>query len=510
MSKMLRRDFHKASILMLSSSWLGSVNAGAAAAPSDGFPDVQGVTNYVGNFVVETDFAAIPKDVLELGKKSVLDGLGLALAGSRADTGVLCRKYVQSLGICHGESVVIGSSLKTASRFAAFSNGVSIHADDYDDTQLSSQKDRVYGLLMHPTVPVLPAIFALSEKKLTSGKEFLAAYHVGTEVECKIAEAISPRHYQDGFHTTGTCGPFGAAAACANLLRFGLSKTLNALGLAASHSSGLRENFGTMTKPFQAGHAAEGGLAAAELAGLGWEAAPQILEAPSGFFHAAGGTYDPSLILGRLGKPYTFSSPGVSIKPYPSGSLSHPAMTEMMRLIEKHDIRPSQVTAVEVGANHNMTAALLHHQPKNGLQAKFSMEFCMAILLIERKAGLSQFRDQVVQRPDVQEMIGKVRYYVDPEAENAGFDKMVSLLKIHLQDGTVITGKADFGKGSPFDPMSFADVADKFRGCADYAHWSTAKSEKIISYVRQLESASNVADLAPLLSDDKPEAPAAQ
>jgi 2-methylcitrate dehydratase PrpD len=138
------------------------------------------------------------------------------------------------------------------------------------------------------------------------------------------------------------------------------------------------------------------------------------------------------------------------------------------------------------------------------------MEFCMAILLIERKAGLSQFSDKVVQRPDVQEMIARVRYYVDPEAENAGFDKMVSLLKIHLQDGTVITGKADFGKGSPFDPMSFEDVADKFRGCADYAQWSTAKSEKIISYVRQLESASNVADLAPLLSDDKPEAPAAQ
>jgi 2-methylcitrate dehydratase PrpD len=181
-------------------------------------------------------------------------------------------------------------------------------------------------------------------------------------------------------------------------------------------------------------------------------------------------------------------------------------MTEMLRLIKKHDIKPSQVTAVEVGANHNMTAALLHHQPKSGLQAKFSMEFCMAILLIERNAGLSQFSDKVVLRPDVQEMISKVRYYVDPEAENAGFDKMVSLLKIHLQDGTVITGKADFGKGSPFDPMSFEEEADKFRGCAEYAQWSTAKVEKIISYVQKLESASNIADLAPLLFDDKVQA----
>ena len=506
---MHRRDFGRASIVMLGSSLLGNASAGAAAEQGDSFPDVKGLTNYVGRFVVETRFESIPADVIELAKKSILDGLGLALAGSKAETGVLCRKYLQTLGISGAKSVVIGSSLKTAPRFAAFANGVSIHADDYDDTQLSSQKDRVYGLLMHPTVPVLPAIFAVTESQPANGKEFLTAYLVGTEVECKIAEAISPRHYQDGFHTTGTCGPFGAAAACASLWRFDLTKTLNALGIAASHSSGLRENFGTMTKPFQAGHAAEGGFAAAEFASLGWEAAQQILEAPRGFFHAAGGTFDATLILDRMGRPYTFSSPGVSIKPYPSGSLSHPAMTEMMRLIGKHDIKASQVTAVEVGANHNMTAALLHHRPTNGLQAKFSMEFCIAILLIERKAGLAQFSDQVVQRRDVQELIGKVRYYVDPEAENAGFDKMVSLLKIHLQEGTVITGRADFGKGSPSDPMTFDEEAEKFRGCADYARWPKAKAEKIISYVKNLESASNIADLAPLLSDDKPYAPVA-
>ena len=505
-----RRVFSKASIVMLGSSLLRSERAGGAAERVESFPDVKGVTEYIGRFVVETRFESIPKDVVELGKKSILDGFGLALAGSRAETGVICRKYLQTLGISGAKSVVIGSSLKTAPRFAAFANGVSIHADDYDDTQLSSHTDRVYGLLMHPTVPVLPAIFAVTESKPTSGKEFLTAYHVGAEVACKIAEAISPRHYQDGFHTTGTCGPFGAAAACANLWRFDLTKTLNALGLAASHSSGLRENFGTMTKPFQAGHAAEGGLAAVEFAGMGWEAALQILEAPRGFFHAAGGSYDPAVILDQLGKPYTFASPGVSIKPYPSGSLSHPAMTEMARLIEKHNIKPSQVTSVEVGANHNMTAALLHHQPKNGLQAKFSMEFCMAILLIERKAGLAQFSDDVVQRRDVQEMIGRVRYYVDPEAENAGFDKMASLLKIHLQDGTVITGRANFGKGSPSDPMNFEEEADKFRGCAEYAEWPKAKAEKIISYVRNLESALNIAELAPLLSGGKPDGPAAQ
>jgi 2-methylcitrate dehydratase PrpD len=382
-------------------------------------------------------------------------------------------------------------------------NGVSIHADDFDDTQLAVAKDRVYGLLVHPTVPVLPAALALAERGGVSGKELMLAYHLGVEVECKIAEAISPRHYQDGFHSTGTCGPFGSAAACAKLLRFDLSKTLNAFGLAASQSGGLRENFGTMTKPFQAGHAAESGLESAELVALGWSAAEQILEADRGFFHAFGGSYDPSAIMGRLGKPWTFVSPGVSLKPYPSGSLTHPAMTELARLIETNNIQAAQVEKVDVGANHNMTTTLLHHQPKTGLEAKFSMEFCMAILLLERKAGLGEFADRVVQRADVQEMIRRVNFYVDPEAESAGYDKMTSLLKIHLKDGRVITGHADFGKGSPANPMTFEEAATKLRGCADFADWPKLKTEKIIDYVRALDSAPDVSTLSPLLSAEK-------
>ena len=331
----------------------------------------------------------------------------------------------------------------------------------------------------------------------------MLAYHVGVEVECKIAEAISPRHYQDGFHSTGTCGALGSAVASAKVLRFDQSKIQNALGLAASQSGGLRENFGTMTKPFQAGHAAESGVVSANLVALGWTAAEQILEADRGFFHAFGGSYDPSALMDRLGKPWAFASPGVSLKPYPSGSLAHPAMTELMRLIEANNIQADQVEKVDVGANHNVTTTLLHHQPKTGLEAKFSMEFCVAILLLERKAGLGEFSDKVVQRADVQEMIRRINFYVDPEAESAGFDKMTSILKIHLKDGKVITGRADFAKGSPADPMTFEEAATKFRGCADYAEWPKTKAEQIITFVRSLDSASHVSALSRLLSAQK-------
>src|SRR6266436_3213910 len=501
---MRRRDFGKVSLSLMASRMLTDSAKGAGGGSSSEFPKTPGLTEYVGQFVLGTKYQDIPQEVIELGKKSILDGLGLALAGSRAESGPISRKYVENLGIRDGKATIIGSAQKTSPRFAAFINGVSIHADDYDDTQLAAAKDRVYGLLMHPTVPVLPSLLALAEQHGgVSGKDLMLAYHLGVEVECKVAEAISPRHYLDGFHSTGTCGPFGSAAACAKLLGFDLPKILDTFGLVAGQSGGLRENFGTMTKPFQAGHAAESGLASAELVALGWTAAEQILEAERGFFHAFGGSFDPGAIANRLGKPWTFNLPGISLKPYPSGSLAHPAMTELARLIDVNKVQAAQVETLDVGANHQMRTTLLHHRPKNGLEAKFSMEFCMAILLLRGKAGLGEFSDRIVQRSDVQEMIGRVNFYVDPEAESAGYDKMTSLLRIHLKDGRTISGRAEFAKGSPSNPMSFDETAAKFRGCAEFAEWPKNKTENLVNYVKALDSARDVSTIWPLLSAEK-------
>jgi len=458
------------------------------------------LTAYVADFIASTRFARIPPEAVGLGKKSILDGLGLALAGSVAKSGALIRRHLQSLGCAGGASTVVGSPLRLPARFAAFANGTAIHADDYDDTQLAVAKDRVYGLLTHPTAPVLPAVLAVAERDGRSGRDLLTAYHVGVEVECKIAEAINPRHYQHGFHSTATCGTFGAAAGLANLQGLSSALAATALGIAGSLSAGLRENFGTMMKPFHAGRAAESGVLAAEFAGLGFTATPHILEAPRGFFRAAGGGYDETAILGKLGNPWTFMDPGVSIKPHPSGSLTHPGMTLMLSLITEHDIRPEQVARVKVGTNQNMPNALIHHRPTTELQAKFSMEFCMAILLLERKAGLSEFTDEVVNRPDVQAMIQKVDFGVHPEAEAAGYDKMTTIIEIALTDGRVISGRADFGKGSPANPMTYEEVADKFRECAAFSRWPRGKAEQVVEMVRGLENLRDVRELGALLS----------
>jgi 2-methylcitrate dehydratase PrpD len=457
------------------------------------------LTAYVADFIVETKAAEIPTDVAHLGKRSVLDGIGLAFAGAASETGRIARRYLDSLSLSGSDGSTVIGGTRVPARFAAFANGTSIHADDYDDTQLAGAKDRVYGLLTHPTAPALPAVLSLAERAGASGRDLMTAYQIGVEVESKVAEAILPRHYQQGFHSTATCGAIGAGAGAARMLGLDREKTRRALSLAASQAGGLRENFGTMTKPFHAGRAAESGVVAAELASLGFTASPIGLEADRGFFRAAGGGYSAEAIDGKLGCPWTFASPGVSIKPHPSGSLTHPGMSVMLELIRHHDIKPERVKRVAVGTNHNMPNALIHHRPMNELQAKFSMEFCMAILLIERKAGLAQFTDEVVNRPDVQALIRKVDFGVHPEAEAAGFDKMTTIIEVELDDGTSFKGRADFGKGSPVNPMSDRELEQKFFECVEWGGVDRARAQKIVGLLWKIEALDNVRELTRLL-----------
>ncbi len=461
--------------------------------------ELEALTHYASRFVDETAFRDLPDDVVALGKKSILDGLGLAFAGSVARSGKIVRAHLDSLKLGQGAATLIGGGVKIAPRFAAFANGIAIHADDYDDTQLAVAETRVYGLLTHPTAPALPAALAMGEESGASGQEVMLAYQLGVELECKIAEAIDPRHYQTGFHATATCGTFAAAAASAKLMGLKRSAIARALSIAGSQSAGLRENFGTMTKPFHAGRASESGIVAAQLAASGWTAADKILEAPRGFFRAAGGGYDEAAIKGKLGAPWTFSDPGISIKPHPSGSLTHPGMTEMMCLILAHDIKPDNIERVRVGTNSNMPNALIHHRPIDKLQAKFSMEFCFAILLLERRAGLAEFTDEVVNRPDVKAMIEKIDFVVDDEAERAGFHKMTTIIDIKLKDGKEISGRADFGKGSPADPMSYDEAAEKFRECGAFAGVARTRLDDIVAMVRDLESLPKIGELTALL-----------
>ena len=498
---MIRRDFCKTS-LALAGLTLGSKRAGAAmnstSPAADEFPKAPGLTKYVSEFIVNTKYEDIPENVIAVGKKTILDGFGLSLAGSAAVSGPRIRQYIETLGCTGGKASIIGTKMKVHPRFAALANGISIHADDYDDT----------GSALHVAAPVLPPTFALCESGHRSGKDLMLAFHVGVEVENKIGDAASPRHQREGYHTTGTCGVFGSTAASAKLRGLSVMQTTFALGVAGSESSGVRANFGSMTKPFNAGHAADCGTQAADLASLGWTAADDILESPLGFYRAGGGGFNPDTIVNRLGKPWMFVSSGDLIKRFPCGTIQQQVMDGMLRLIEKNNVKAADVDRVEVGGNLSNYETLFRHHPTTGLEGKFSMEYCMAILLLERQATLNQFTDAVVQRADVQDMIRRVRYYVDPE-----FDKRTargeslqavlveeSVLKVYMKDGRILTERTVAAKGSPENPMTFDEVADKFRGNAEFAKWPSKKAESVIQLVKSLESAPDMSGLTAALA----------
>ena len=456
-------------------------------------PDPKTITQEVVDFIVQTSYQDLPEDVLRLSKQCIIDGTAVMLSGSLEEGFRILREYIGQVGGAP-DATVLGDGLRVPAHLAALANGLAGHAMDYDDTQLSPAPDRVYGLLTHPTTPALGAAYPVAESLGVSGKELLLAFAVGFEVECKIAAAIKPKHYGQGFHTTGTIGAFGAATAAAKLYGLNTEQTRNALGIAASESSGIRANFGTMVKPYHAGRAAENGVVAARLAKLGFQSDPNILDGQWGYFQVTGGGYDEEYIRGQLGRPWTVVEPGVSIKPYPCGSLAHPSMDAMLDLILEHDIRPEQVEEVRLGTTSMILNALRYNEPEHALNAKFSIPFCLGILVLERKAGIGQFVDSVVASPRVREMMAKVYPYLNDAIEAQGFDRIRSLIEIRLKDGRTVTKEADTSRGTPQRPFSRGELREKFLDCSQHL-MPEAEADRILETLGTLEKVDNVQSL---------------
>ncbi len=459
------------------------------------------LTQEVASFVARTRYRDLPNEVVALARSFILDGLGVALAGSTDECSRIIQSHIRQMR-GKEESTVLGANFRAPAPKSALANGVAGHAMDYDDTQLSTSKEAVYGLLTHPTTPVLAAVLAIGEKEKISGQEFLLAYILGVEVECRIADAINPRHYQSGFHSTATMGGLGAAMAVAKILKLREEAIVRALGIAASMASGLRENFGTMTKPLHAGRAAENGVTAALLAQGRFTAATNILEARRGFYNAMAGGYDDSKISGRLGRPFFVVEPGISIKPYPSGSLSHPAQDLILDLVKEHDLRAADIESIAVGTNSNVPNALIYPMPKTALEGKFSIPFCMAIAVLERKAGIAQFQERKVRDKKTVALMKRVTLYVDDELEALGYDQVRTRIRVTLKSGRVIEGRYDVARGHPAKPMAWTEVAEKFLDCADLVI-PRKSAEQVIELVTRLEQLKALSALLSALSGSK-------
>ncbi len=465
------------------------------------------VTDGIVEFIGKAAWQNFPAAAVATAKRCVIDGLGVMLAGSTQDASNILRGYLRESD-SRDESTAFGpQSFRTGASSAALLNGTSGHALDWDDTQLATSADRIFGLLTHPTIPPLVAALAISEqmgeRQRVSGQQFLEAFLTGFEVECKIAEAIHPNHYMKGFHSSGTIGTFGAAVAAAKLMGLDADKTAHALAIAASSAAGIRVNFGSMTKPLHVGRAAQNGVVAAELAARGFSGGKDALDPPWGFMQvfSHGNGFDADRIVGKLGNPHVIVWPGVSIKPYPCGVLGHPTMDAMRRLVIDHDVRPEQIKAIRVRAGSNILNPLRYPIAHNELEAKFCPAFMVSAIALRRKAGIREFNDEFVQSAPAQEMMSKVQRVLDPEIEAKGWEKIRSTVEVDLADGRTLVQQADERyRGGPDLPFTREDLCEKFSDCASLV-LPDSRVMELFNMVESLEDISDISDLVNVMKN---------
>ena len=453
---------------------------------------IKGTTDAIQRYISDTTLRSMPPAAVARGKECLVDGFGVMLAGSTLQGSAIVRDYAKSFAAKH-ESTVIGKEVvHLPAAQAALANAASGHAMDYDDTQLSTTPDRTFGLLTHPTVPVLAAALAVGERMGASGPAFLEAFLVGFEVECKIAEAIDPTHYRRGFHSSGTVGTFGATAAAAKLLKLTPLQIRHALTIASSLSAGIRVNFGSMTKPLHVARAAENGVFAAELAARGFTGGDEGLDGQWGFFQVFGGGVDLDRLIPVIGKTYTLIDPGVSFKPYPCGSLSHPSIDAMLKVVVDNDLKPQQIKAVRLRAANNILEPLRYRIATNELEAKFSVPFLMSAIILRRRAGMREFTDEFVTSPAAQQMMARVQGVFDPAIEAQGYDKMRSTVEVDLVNGATLVQPADERyRGGPEKPFTREELHGKFTDCAQLV-LSAAQIKQAVATIESVDTLQDI------------------
>lgn len=466
-------------------------------------PEDMDVTAQAAEFAENVRFEDIPDEAVRIGRRCILDGFGLFVAGTDEHSVQILVADAKEQG-GKAESRLLGcGDYKVPASLAARVLGTAAHAHDWDDSQVSIDPDHVYGLLTHPTTAPLSAALVTTQKLgNVSGEDFLHGFLTGYEVECKISEWLLPQHYKSGMHSTGTVGTFGAYIAAAKLMGLTGEKLRNGIGIAASLAAGIRVNFGTMTKPLHAGRAAENGVVAATLAERGFTADPHALDGPWGFFAVHGGGLSPEKIEQGFGKTWSISDPGVSIKPYPCGVLTHPSMDLMLRLVRDNDIHADQIGTVTLYAASNILNPIRYPIATNHLQAKFSLPAELAMIAINRKAGKKEFSDGFVQSEAMQAMQRKISTVHDPEIERLGFDKMRSRIEIKLADGSVVSGSADERyRGGPENPLTDRELEEKVEACCEGV-LDEARRDNLIKTVWEVDKLADATVLAEAIQSE--------
>jgi 2-methylcitrate dehydratase PrpD len=410
--------------------------------------DSKDATRKLARFIIASRFEDLPELVGHEAKRTLLNWVGCAIGGSGHQT--VSNAIAALLPFCGpGQASLLGRRERVDVLHASLLNGISSHVFDFDDTHAYTA--------IHPAAPVAPAILALAEHQPISGRDFINALVVGIEVECRIGKAVTPSHYEAGWHITGTAGVFGSAAATGRLLGLNEQQMCWALALAAAQPVGLQAMFGSMTKSFHPGQAAQNGLTAALLASKGFTSSERPLESKRGWFDVmstktnyAALTDDSWEILNN------------SYKPFACGLVVHPVIDGCIQLRNAHRLTPDAIDRIDVDVNPRVMMLTGIKEPTSGLEGKFSVYHAAAVALVEGAAGERQFSDEAVRARATAELRRRVFPSIDP-----AIGKVQARVTITLKHAERLVAFVEHAVGSVKKPMSDAAIEQKVLGLAD-------------------------------------------
>ena len=442
----------------------------------------------LGEFVVS---ATPPAAARRTAANAWLDTIGVTLAGVSEPASRIVRTTIvtDSAAAC----VILGAGVRASATAAALANGTAAHALDYDDMCFVS--------LAHPSAPLVPAALAAAELSGASGQAALDAYVVGFEIEARLGRLMNPAHYERGWHCTSTLGTIGAAAAASRLLGLNAAAAGDALAIAGSEASGLKENFGTMVKPLHAGLAARNGVQAALLARGGMTASGDAFEGAQGFLHAfdSAGTKLADAIA-DLNQRWEILDTGITVKLYPSCAGTHPTIDTILDLRRAHGFAARDVERIEIDVDSITPGVLIYARPTTPLEAKFSMPFCASAAVVFGWVGLDTFAANSLSNMELERLMSDVTMRVDPAFDSGGPPLTQARVKIVLRDGRVLEREARGARGYPAQPASEDELHGKFLDCARRT-LTGAAAERALASLRELEQVADMRALARALTD---------
>jgi 2-methylcitrate dehydratase PrpD len=439
------------------------------------------VSAALAQFVAHTRWEDVPSHVQHEAKRSLVNFFATALAGCgdpalRAATKVFAR--FRAAGAC----TVIGRAATTDALHAASLNAMSGNVFDYDDTHLPT--------IIHPTAPVAPALLALAQTTRLSGRELLLAFVLGVEIECRLGNAVSPGHYQRGWHITATCGVFGAAAASARAMGLDEARTLWALGNASAQSSGLVETLGSMAKSIGVGNSASNGLLSALLAAEGFEGPRMPIEGPRGFLRVTGDRPDIASVTQGLGERWELMNN--TYKPYPCGVVLNPVIEACLALHRASPVALADVARVELTGHPLLRERTDRAAPHSGREAQVSAQHAVAVSLARGKAGLDEFSDACVAEPHWRAFADRLVFIDD-----ANYGIEAATVALHLRDGRTLTHHVEAARGSLAAPLRDEDLEHKLTELAAWGRSGCAPAP-LIGALWSLDSREDAGTLMPL------------